>query len=80
MHEKVRAVPYKINVYRRGDFLIAHADSPEEKLIGTTLIDLSKRHNSSFRVDNKKWKTRENNTCSFYANLIHEVTPVENDF
>ncbi len=76
----VKVEPYKLNVYKRGDFFLKHSDSPEENLIGTTLIDLSKDFNQSFNIHDEIWDTILGNTCSFYSDIIHEVKPVVIDY
>lgn len=79
-NENVTVKPYKINVYKKGDFFLSHADSPEDGLIGTTLIDVSNEPGKSFRIDGNKWNSLGSNTCSFYADIQHEVKPIKNDY
>jgi hypothetical protein len=82
----VKAVPYKINLYKKGDKFVGHKDTPDKNLIGTFLLGMSyKKCERSFKVDvcpNAKYKWDRYETwgesqvgtwCAFYADVPHRV-------
>lgn len=46
----VKAVPYKINLYQKGDKFIGHKDTPDKNLVGTFLLGMSHSDSESLRV------------------------------
>jgi hypothetical protein len=87
--QKVKAVPYKINLYKKGDKFISHKDTPAKNLIGTFLLGMSHKHKgTSFKVEtrpNFSWNKYEywsgsnvGDWAAFLADVPHEVNH-END-
>ena len=79
-----QAQPYKINLYRAGDFFKEHKDTPDKELVGTVLIGLGCRFVKdwdfkSFVVkdvlhdESISWKADKMNVCAFYSDCPHEV-------
>lgn len=78
--DDVYVIPYKINIYQKGDFFLSHTDSPEKGLIGTVLIDLSKEFGKDFKLQETYWDPSIRNTLLFYSDLLHKVKPTTNNF
>lgn len=75
--------PYKINLYEKGDFFSKHTDSPEKNLLATIIVNLYGEV-SSMIIDGKEWESKNRdsdwyhqNTCMFWTDVEHEVTPVK---
>lgn len=74
----VEIVPYKINIYQRGDFFKAHRDSPAKNLIATIVVRIE-GEKGVFKVDSSEWEenyTEDLDFCIFFTDVLHEVTPV----
>jgi hypothetical protein len=85
--DKIKIVPYKINLYSDGDHFKNHTDTPDTDLIGTILISLnSKRYKDlggNLLLDDKKftWDPYTiGNWCAFYTDINHEVEPVKGNW
>jgi hypothetical protein len=85
--DKVRAVPYKINLYRDGGKFAPHKDTPENDLVGTFLISLCSFPNSEgqksgglrvkVRDEWKHWDaSSKGGWCAFYCDTEHEVQEI----
>jgi len=76
---EVKIIPYKINLYGKGDYFKRHRDTPDKNLVGTILVSLTSYFgNNNLIVDNKyEWiACSSGNYCCFYADVEHEVSPV----
>lgn len=79
----VKAVPYKINLYQKGDKFIGHKDTPDKNLVGTFLLGLSHEESDSLKVLTRPnashnqydiWEdSRIGTWCAFHADVPHEV-------
>ncbi len=89
--DQVRAVPYKINLYRDGGKFAPHKDTPENHLVGTFLISLCSFPNSAgnkagglrvkVRDEWKYWNPSASTNngggwCAFYCDTEHEVEEI----
>jgi hypothetical protein len=86
--DEVNANLYKMLIYEKGDFFLAHKDSEKEKgMFGTLIIGLPVRHSGGeliVRFDGKEKVIRFDEPCSegdlpfaaFYADCDHEVRPL----
>jgi hypothetical protein len=82
----VRAEPYKISLYKDGDFFSPHKDTPSTNLVGTFLIalhepELKKSGGLKLQDEDGNWcewqeGRARNPWCAFYADVPHEVAPV----
>lgn len=70
----VKPVPYKLLLYPVGGSFKPHVDTPEPKLIGTTIFHLS-GPKKVFEVDGTPWT--KGHICNFYADIPHEVKPCD---
>ena len=52
--ENIEIVPYKLNIYEKGDFFAEHRDTPEDRLIATVVLHITGDY-SCMEVDGKKW-------------------------
>ena len=79
--QKVRVVPYKLNMYTSDGHFTEHRDTPEKDMVGTALISLWEHeyHMPSLHVrDCKKdkeytWRPSEPDCIMFYTDCPHEV-------
>jgi hypothetical protein len=65
-------VPYKINIYEKGDFFKQHQDSSEPSLVATIIYHLSGDTECFVINGNVIWES-DNNVCMFYTDIQHEV-------
>jgi hypothetical protein len=72
----IKVVPYKINIYEKGDFFDEHRDSPTDSLIASIVVNI-RGPTENFVIDNNVvWKKEFGNVCMFYTDVLHKVTPV----
>lgn len=79
---KVKAVPYKVNLYTLNGHFNEHLDTPEKDLVGTALVSLWDRNNKGRsyltlkdiqRERSKEWRPDESSCIMFYSDCPHEV-------
>lgn len=73
--DNVYIVPYKINIYKEGDFFSPHRDSPESGLLATLIWHIEGQKNKMI-IDGESWQ-EGNNIAIFFPDVIHEVKPVD---
>ena len=86
--EKVRCQPYKLLLYEKGSFFLAHQDTEKEKgMFATLSITLPSVHNGgelivqhdgrleTFRFDAKDMQ-HSIQYAAFYADCHHEIKPL----
>ena len=82
--KKVKAIPYKINIYGPGCGFTKHRDTPSKNLVGTFLVGLGDTSDTYLEVKIKSseydWKNYETwdsakmgQWCAFYPDCPHEV-------
>jgi hypothetical protein len=78
--KKVKAIPYKLNLYLGEDHFEEHLDTPDKNLVGTALVSLSSGGQSSaFSISdvNRKqkhyWGKYSPNCIMFYTDCPHRV-------
>ena len=85
---KVKAVPYKVNLYTSKGHFNEHLDTPEKDLVGTALISLwdkNNKNNSSLKLSdiqkerNVRWNPDESSCIMFYSDCPHEVNSYYDD-
>lgn len=82
-HGEVEAVPYKINLYRKGGHFREHRDTPSRSLVGTFLLGLGDTSDGTLRIKAQPreeavvWpSTARGRWCAFYPDLVHQITPL----
>lgn len=83
---KVRAEPYKIQMYDCGGHFKAHRDTPEPNLVGTFLLGLGDNATEGYRTSTHKCLVvagermpvaKAGTWIAFYPDVAHEVTQVK---
>ena len=79
----VTIVPYKLNLYKKGDYFPQHLDTPETNLIATMVVSLHcdyvQNVTTALIVRDKHWIVRENSYgfrlpwCAFFTDVVHEA-------
>ncbi len=77
--EEVVIVPYKLNIYREGDFFLPHKDTPDDNLLGTCVFSVfdSSTGGGLFFPESPTTVISQHDGVLFYTDVLHEVKPVK---
>jgi len=73
----IKIVPYKINIYEKGDFFVEHVDSPEKDLLATIVVHVCGNYECMY-IDEELWYDYDGDIAMFYTDVKHEIKPVAN--
>lgn len=83
LSDNITIEPYKLVIYKNGDFFKKHRDSmPNDKMIGTIVLSLTSDYTGGSLVvmhqnQKKTFDLKEKEWVFLYGNCEHEILPVE---
>lgn len=75
-YSQLQVVPYKINIFEKGDFFKPHPDSPSPFLLATAVVSVRGKSSELVLHDDGKEYPFEGDVCLFLPEVWHEVKPV----